>query len=47
MFTDCFATMGHMGALGWLMPLAVLLLLGLGIAALIKYLFTSHKGDRS
>ncbi|MDR5868075.1 hypothetical protein [Halomonas koreensis] len=47
MFTDCFATMGHMGVLGWLMPLAVLLLLGLGIAALIKYLLTSNKGDRS
>ncbi|WP_185827597.1 hypothetical protein [Halomonas nitroreducens] len=47
MFTDCFATMGHMGWLGWLMPLAVLSLLGLAIAALIKYLFTSSKGDRS
>ncbi|WP_192034651.1 hypothetical protein [Halomonas sp. YLGW01] len=46
MFTDCFTTMGHMGWLGWLMPLAVLLLLSLSIAALIKYLFTSNKGDR-
>lgn len=47
MFTDCYATMGHMGWLGWLIPLAVLVLLGLGIAALIKYLFTSNKGDHS
>ncbi len=47
MYNDCFATMGHMGVFGWLMPLAVLLLLGLGIAALIKYLLTSHRGDRS
>ncbi|MBB3142046.1 hypothetical protein [Halomonas organivorans] len=47
MLIDCFATMDHMGWPGWLMPPAVLLLLGLGIAALIKYLFTTHKGDRS
>ncbi|MDN3520479.1 hypothetical protein [Halomonas ramblicola] len=47
MNADCFALMGSMGWLGWLMPLAFLLLLGLGIASLAKYLFTSHKGDRS
>ncbi|SDG48337.1 hypothetical protein SAMN05216571_11546 [Onishia taeanensis] len=46
MFTDCFTTMGHMGWLGWMMPLAVLVLLSLGIAALTKYLLTSNKGDR-
>ncbi|MCE8016006.1 hypothetical protein HOP62_07945 [Halomonas sp. MCCC 1A17488] len=43
MTTDCLALMGHMSWLGWLMPLAVLTLLGLGIAALLKYLFTSTK----
>lgn len=42
MMTDCFALMGSMGWLGWLMPLAVLSLLGLGIAALLKYLFASN-----
>ncbi|MDX1465519.1 MAG: hypothetical protein R3215_07455 [Halomonas sp.] len=49
MTTDCFALMGSMGWIGWLMPLAVLLLLGLGIAALAKYLFTSRRSreDRS
>ncbi|WP_431023588.1 hypothetical protein [Halomonas sp. H5] len=46
MNADCFALMGAMGWWAWLMPLAFLLLLGLGIAALVKYLFLSHKGDR-
>lgn len=43
---DCFALMGSMG---WLMPLSVMLLLGLGVAALIKYLFVSRpsREDRS
>ncbi|MBZ5877806.1 MULTISPECIES: hypothetical protein [Halomonadaceae] len=46
---DCFALMGSMGWMGWLMPLTVMLLLGLGIAALAKYLFTSRRSreDRS
>jgi len=46
---DCFALMGSMGWMGWLMPLSVILLLGLGIAALVKYLFTSRRSreDRS
>ncbi|MFQ3786720.1 hypothetical protein [Halomonas sp. A29] len=43
MMTDCLALMGHMSWIGWLMPVAVLALLGLGIAALLKYLFTSAK----
>ncbi|EWH03916.1 hypothetical protein [Halomonas sp. BC04] len=43
MMTNCLALMGNMSWLGWLMPLAVLTLLGLGIAALGKYLFTSTK----
>lgn len=43
MMTNCLALMGHMSWLGWLMPLAVLSLLGLSIAALLKYLFTSVK----
>ncbi|SFT91200.1 hypothetical protein [Halomonas saccharevitans] len=49
MTTDCFALMGSMGWIGWLMPLAVLLLLGLGIASLAKYLFSSRRSreDRS
>lgn len=37
MNADCFALMGSMG---WLMPLTVLLLAGLGIASLAKYLFS-------
>ncbi|MFG6159572.1 hypothetical protein ACGTNG_12270 [Halomonas sp. 1390] len=43
---ECFAFMGW---LGWLMPLAFMLLLGLGIAALAKYFFTSRRSqeDRS
>ncbi|SNY97702.1 hypothetical protein [Halomonas sp. hl-4] len=40
MNADCFALMGSMGWLGWLMPLTVLLLAGLGIASLAKYLFS-------
>lgn len=32
-----------MGSLGWIMPIAMLTLLGLGIAALAKYLFTSQR----
>ncbi|MGK0547781.1 hypothetical protein ACSEE7_19990 [Halomonas cupida] len=43
---DCFALMGSMG---WLMHLSVMLLVGLGIAALAKYLFISRRfrEDRS
>jgi len=46
---DCFALMGSMGWMGWLMPLSAMLLLGLGIAALVKYLVTSRhsREDRS
>ena len=36
----------QMGSMGWVMPLAFLLLIGLGIASLVKYLFSSN-GDRS
>jgi len=39
---ECFALMGSMGWMGWLMPLTITLFLGLGIAALVKYLFTSR-----
>ncbi|MBS9402496.1 hypothetical protein KG088_02540 [Halomonas sp. TRM85114] len=46
MTSDCFAHMGAMGWMGWVMPLAFLLLVGLGIASLVKYLFSS-KGDRT
>ncbi|WBF18690.1 hypothetical protein [Halomonas elongata] len=48
---ECFSMMSAMGWLSWIMPLAVLALLGLGIAALIKYLFMprsqSDRGVRS
>lgn len=46
---ECFALMGSMSWMGWLMPLAFMLLLGLGIAALAKYVFTSRRSqeDRS
>lgn len=48
---ECFSMMATMGWLGWLMPAAIILLLGLGIAALIKYLFAprsrSDRGVRS
>ncbi|MBF7051909.1 hypothetical protein IOC61_01075 [Halomonas sp. KAO] len=50
MFSNqCFALMGSMGWMGWLMPLTFLLLLGLGILALAKYLFMPHRSreDRS
>ncbi len=43
MMNHCLALMGNMSWLGWLMPLAILSLLGLGIVALLKYLFTSAK----
>ncbi|WP_253444274.1 hypothetical protein [Halomonas sp. Y3] len=43
MMTQCAALMGP---LGWVMPLAMMLLLGLGIAALAKYLFTSRPTSR-
>lgn len=43
MNAECFAFMGSMGWLGWLMPLVMLLLIGLVIASLVKYLFSrSH-----
>ncbi|MEL7612925.1 hypothetical protein AAGW18_10510 [Vreelandella titanicae] len=45
MNADCFA---FMSSLGWLMPLAFLLLAGLGIASLTKYLFSrSHQGGHA
>jgi len=44
MTPDCLALMG---TTGWLMPLAFLLLLGLGIAALVKYLVSSSRENRS
>lgn len=37
--STCFA---QMGLLGTIMPIAMLTLLGLGIAALLKYLLTSR-----
>ena len=40
---ECFALIGAMGWMGWLMPLSVMLLFGLGIAALVKYLFISRR----
>lgn len=43
MMTNCFALIGSLSWLGWLMPLAVLTLLGLGIAALTKYLFAATR----
>ena len=39
MMTTCVAQMGFLGTI---MPIAMLTLLGLGIAALVKYLFTSR-----
>jgi hypothetical protein len=40
--------MGSMGWLGWIMPLTFLLLIGLSIASLVKYLFRrSYQGDHS
>ena len=43
MMTQCAALMGP---LGWVMPLAMMLLLGLGIAALAKSLFPSRPTSR-
>jgi hypothetical protein len=43
MIAQCTALMG---SLGWVMPIAMLTLLGLGIAALAKYLFTSPRTSR-
>jgi hypothetical protein len=43
MIAQCTALMG---SLGWVMPIAMLALLGLGIAALAKYLFTSPRTSR-
>jgi len=40
MNADCYAFMGSMGGVGWLMPTAMLLLIGFAIAALAKYLFS-------
>lgn len=46
MNANCLAFMGSLGWVGWLMPLAFLLLIGLGIASLTKYLFSrSYQGD--
>ncbi|MYL24323.1 hypothetical protein GLV89_11105 [Halomonas alkaliantarctica] len=42
MLNNCFALMGSLPWLGWIMPITMLALLGLGIAALAKYLFTSR-----
>ncbi|SDW20724.1 hypothetical protein SAMN05443545_101364 [Aidingimonas halophila] len=38
MMAECFSVMGSMGWVGWIMPLAMLTLFGLAIAALVKYL---------
>lgn len=47
MNSECFALMGSLGWIGWLMPLTLLLLIGLSIASLIKYLFRGpHEGYR-
>ncbi|MBE0487969.1 MAG: hypothetical protein IBX53_02730 [Halomonas sp.] len=46
MLNNCLALMGNLSWLGWLMPVAMLSLLGLGIAALTKYLFTSRPTSR-
>ncbi len=43
MNAKCFAFMGSMGWLGWLMPLAMLLLVGFAIASLAKYLFSRSR----
>lgn len=40
---DCLGFMGSMGGLGWIMPLAMLILIGLACAALIKYLLNAKK----
>ncbi|WP_290793875.1 hypothetical protein [Halomonas sp.] len=46
MLNHCTALMGSMPWFGWIMPVAMLTLLGLGIAALAKYLFTSSRTSR-
>ena len=44
MMTQCAALMGPVG---WVMPVAMMLLLGLGIASLTKYLFTPRSTSRN
>lgn len=39
MLTECLAWMSSVGWFGWLMPLSMLLLVGLLVAALVKFLF--------
>lgn len=39
MLTECLAWMSSVGWPGWLMPLSMLLLVGLLVAALVKFLF--------
>ena len=46
MLNHCITLMGNLPWLGWIMPVAMLSLLGLGIAALAKYLFTSSRSSR-
>ncbi|GEN25956.1 hypothetical protein HCU01_39050 [Halomonas cupida] len=54
MLTECLAWMDSMGWVGWLMPLAVLLLIGLAATALARLMFfkgnavkgNAIKGDR-
>ncbi|MGE6608590.1 MULTISPECIES: hypothetical protein [Halomonas] len=46
MIAHCTALMGNLPWLAWVMPIAMLTLLGLGIAALAKYLFTSPRTSR-
>jgi len=46
MLNTCLALMGNLPWLAWAMPIAMLTLLGLGIAALAKYLFTSPRTSR-
>lgn len=45
MSNACFTLMGSMGWIGWLMPLAFMLLLGLGIAVLANHVFTSRRSQ--
>lgn len=46
MIAHCTALMGNLPWLGWIMPVAMLSLLGLGIAALTKYLYSSSRTSR-
>ncbi|WP_416138575.1 hypothetical protein ACM26W_19295 [Halomonas sp. HK25] len=46
MLNTCLALMGSLPWLGWIMPITMLTLLGLGIAALAKYLFVSPRTSR-